>query len=200
MDIKCSLTIAHCPVSLHASCQVRIHGNKDTVQTNSGGYSSLSLPTVGPSRRNPALTPGVGGCVPARKLISVASQFNECRRSTSTVCMCALECGVMGTGARRWWGVECRRVGVWETKPGMVGIFQQRSLWFTVYQIERDYTYSVLVFIWWETFHIFKFGNIYSKHDHARFQQPGFKNLSPFECWHSLYRKLLRKRVSHLEP
>ncbi|KAM7371100.1 hypothetical protein PAMP_010595 [Pampus punctatissimus] len=32
--------------------KVRIHGNKDKVQTNSGGYSSP--PTVGPSRRNPA--------------------------------------------------------------------------------------------------------------------------------------------------
>lgn len=79
------------------------------MQTNSGRYGSP--PTVGPLRRKAAWT--WGGGVPARKPISVASTFDQCKRSTFTVCIGACECGVMGTvtGGGEGCRVEYRRVG-----------------------------------------------------------------------------------------
>lgn len=79
------------------------------MQTNSGG-GHRSLPTPGPFSRNPSSARGVGGSVPARKLISAASHFDECERATFTVCMCVerevVKGGGLGFGKRNQalWG------------------------------------------------------------------------------------------------
>lgn len=107
----------------------------------------------GPPGGTPASTLGVGSSVPSRKLISIASQFEKRKRSTCTVCICALRCVSMWSGGGEGWRVEYRRVGVWKTKPGMVGISKM------VYSISNRVwlvCWFTLVGKW--TFHIFGLG------------------------------------------
>jgi len=76
------------------------------VQTNSGGCSSP--PTVGSFRRNPASAQGVGGSVPVRKLISVASPFDKPHLQHECVHSDACESGLMGStaGGGSGWSTE----------------------------------------------------------------------------------------------
>lgn len=75
VDIKCGLTMAHCPVSpAHfLSCQ---NSRKLGHRANKQWWPPFSAGTSGPSGGTLARTAGVGGRNPARKLISVASLLN----------------------------------------------------------------------------------------------------------------------------
>lgn len=80
-DIKCGLTIAHCPVSLPRFLS-RQNSRKLGHRANKQRRPRLSAGASGLPGRTPAWTAGVGGSNSARKLISVASLRSQPKGDT----------------------------------------------------------------------------------------------------------------------
>lgn len=78
--------------------EIRTQGKQTAVAT---ALHRLSGPPGGTRLR---LRVWVGGSIPARKLIRVASQVDELKRDTSTLCMMG-----SGTGGDEGWRAEYRR-------------------------------------------------------------------------------------------
>lgn len=107
-DIKCGLTIAHCPVSppRFLSCQ---NSRKLGHRANKQRWLRLSTDASGPPGGTPVWMAGVGGRNLARKLISVASQFDE-RKGDTYITLCMMVSGKVG-GEGLEGGVATERFG-----------------------------------------------------------------------------------------
>lgn len=76
--------MAHCPVS-PSTLPVRSEFTEIRTQCKQTAAATALHPQSGPSGGARPRLRGADGGVPARKLISVASQFDECKREASTV-------------------------------------------------------------------------------------------------------------------